>query len=94
MNTYKIALVLFLFIALCVNTFSQATTNSFEVKVSGNGSKSIIFIPGFSCSGEVWDETKAIYEEKFKCHVLTMAGFAGAKPQSEATFKIWETSIA
>ena len=58
MNRLKIAIVLPLFIALCVNTFGQNKTNTFEVVKSGQGSKSMIFISGFSCSGEVWNETK------------------------------------
>ena len=94
MNKLKMAIVLFLFIALCVNTFGQTKTNAFEVTKSGQGSKSIIFIPGFSCSGEVWNETKSKYEKDFTCFTLTMAGFADAKPQPNATFKNWETSIA
>jgi pimeloyl-ACP methyl ester carboxylesterase len=94
MNKLKIEIVLFLFIALCVNTFGQTKTNAFEVTKSGQGSKSIIFIPGFSCSGEVWNETKSKYEKDFTCFTLTMAGFADAKPQPNATFKNWETSIA
>lgn len=94
MNKLKIAIVLFLFIALCINTFGQTTTNPFEVIKSGTGNKSIIFIPGFACSGEVWKETKLLYEKEYTCYTLTMAGFANAKPQPNATFKNWETCIA
>ena len=70
MNKLKIEIVLFLFIALCVNTFGQTKTNAFEVTKSGQGSKSTIFIPGFSCSGEVWSETKSKYEKDFTCYTL------------------------
>ncbi len=94
MNKLKIAIVLFLFIALCENTFGLTKTNAFEVSKSGQGIKSIIFIPGFSCSGEVWNETKSIYEKDFTCYTLTMAGFAEVKAQPGATFKNWEISIA
>ena len=65
-----------------------------DVKISGNGSRSIIFIPGFSCSGEVWDETVNYFEKDFKCYVLTMPGFAGVKPESSPVFKNWVTYIA
>jgi pimeloyl-ACP methyl ester carboxylesterase len=94
MNKLKITIVLFLFIALCEYTFGQTKTNAFEVTKSGQGRKSIIFIPGFSCSGEVWNETKSVYEKDFTCYTLTMAGFAGVKAQPGATFKDWENSIA
>ena len=94
MNQFKSTIGLFLFISFCVNTFGQAKTNAFEVTKSGQGSTSIIFIPGFSCSGEVWDETKTKFEKDYTCYVLTMAGFADAKPQDNSTFENWETSIA
>lgn len=78
-------------------SFSNAPTKTvypFDVQISGHGKKAIIFIPGFSCSGQVWDETKAIYEKKYTCYTLTMAGFAGVEPQPNVTFVNWEKSIA
>jgi pimeloyl-ACP methyl ester carboxylesterase len=64
------------------------------VKVSGKGTASIIFIPGFTCAGEVWDETRAKYESNFTCYTLTMAGFAGVPAQGALTFKDREIAIA
>lgn len=49
---------------------------AFKVEVSGRG-PAVIFIPGYSCSGEVWKETIAQMEKHYECHVLTLAGFAG-----------------
>ena len=94
MNKSKITIVLFFFTALSVNTFGQTKTNFFEVIKSGQGSKSIIFIPGFASSGEVWEETKTIFEKDHTCYVLTMAGFAGVEPQLNSSFKNWENRIA
>ena len=37
----------------------------------------MILIPGLSSSGETWDTTVAHYEDRYECHVLTVAGFAG-----------------
>lgn len=51
----------------------------FAVKVTGTG-KPMILIPGLSCSGEVWDGTVARFKDRFECHVLTLAGFAGQPP--------------
>jgi pimeloyl-ACP methyl ester carboxylesterase len=48
----------------------------FQVKVTGHG-QPLILIPGLSSSGEVWDTTVARYQDRFECHVLTVAGFAG-----------------
>ena len=81
-------------IAFTFNVFGQKNNYRFDVKTSGKGNQSIIFIPGLACSGEVWNDTKAIYENDFICYTLTMAGFAGVPSQSNSTFQIWETSIA
>ncbi len=37
----------------------------------------MILIPGLCCSGEVWDSTVAHFKDRYECHVLTLAGFAG-----------------
>jgi pimeloyl-ACP methyl ester carboxylesterase len=56
--------------------------------------KLIIFIPGFASSGEVWNETKVAFEKEYTCYTLTMAGFAGVKPQPNPSFENWEDEIA
>jgi len=48
----------------------------FQVKVTGHG-QPMILIPGLSSSGETWDTTVEHYKDRFECHVLTVAGFAG-----------------
>jgi N-formylmaleamate deformylase len=50
---------------------------SFKVDVKGNGKISMILIPGLTCPGEVWDETLAHYANDFRCHVVSLPGFAG-----------------
>jgi pimeloyl-ACP methyl ester carboxylesterase len=52
---------------------------SFDVEVSGKGAP-IIFIPGLSSAGSTWDDTVKHYKDRFECHVLTLAGFAGKPP--------------
>ena len=54
----------------------NAQTNAFKVEVSGKG-QPIILIPGYSCSGEVWNETVAHLKNRYECHVITIAGYAG-----------------
>ncbi|WP_290795705.1 alpha/beta fold hydrolase [Flavihumibacter sp. UBA7668] len=49
---------------------------AFKVEVSGRG-PAVLFIPGYSCSGEVWKETVSQLQRNYECHVLTLAGFAG-----------------
>ncbi|UUF15123.1 MULTISPECIES: alpha/beta fold hydrolase [Flavobacterium] len=94
MKKYIILIIAFLFSALCLNVFAQTKSYPFEVLKTGKGKQSIIFIPGFASSGEVWNETKAAFEKKFTCYTLTMAGFAGAKPQPNPSFENWKTGIA
>jgi pimeloyl-ACP methyl ester carboxylesterase len=48
----------------------------FQVEVSGQG-RPMILIPGLSSSGQVWNSTVDHYQDRFECHVLTVAGFAG-----------------
>jgi pimeloyl-ACP methyl ester carboxylesterase len=48
----------------------------FQVKVTGHG-RPMILIPGLSASGETWDTTVEHFKDRYECHVLTVAGFAG-----------------
>jgi pimeloyl-ACP methyl ester carboxylesterase len=49
---------------------------AFHVTVTGHG-RAMILIPGLSSSGETWDGTVDHFKDRFECHVLTVAGFAG-----------------
>lgn len=55
------------------------STPSFAVKVSGHGTP-LILIPGLSSSGDTWTTTVAHLQDRYTCHVLTLAGFAGQPP--------------
>jgi pimeloyl-ACP methyl ester carboxylesterase len=89
----KLLIMLMIFISFAKTTKTINNSFPFDVQISGHGPQAIIFIPGFACSGDVWNETKAQYEKDYTCYTLTMAGFAGIKPQVDATFKNWETGI-
>jgi len=94
MKKFTFLLILLLFFAAVCNVFGQEKTYPFEVKKTGTGKQALIFIPGFASSGEVWKDTTAKFEKNFTCYTLTMSGFAGTKPQSDASFKDWENGIA
>lgn len=94
MKKYIILIIAFLFSALCLNVFAQTKSYPFEVLKTGKGKQSIIFIPGFASSGEVWNETKTAFEKDFVCYTLTMSGFAGVKPQPNPSFENWKNEIA
>ena len=40
----------------------------------------MILIPGLTCDGAVWDSTVARFGDRYECHVITIAGFAGQPP--------------
>lgn len=94
MKKYKVFFILILFFAAVCNIFGQTKTYPFEVKKTGKGNQSIIFIPGFASSGEVWNETVTKFDKNFSCYVLSMKGFAGVQPLADASFKEWEKGIA
>lgn len=64
-----------LLLALTLAATATAQT-SFQVKITGHG-QPMILIPGLASSGETWDSTVARYKDRYECHVLTLAGFAG-----------------
>lgn len=89
----KKVIILVLAIFAFVNVFAQKQ-QSFEVKVIGKGNP-IILIPGYSCSGEVWNETVDHLKNNYELHILTLAGFGGAKPiQEENILATVKTDIA
>jgi len=58
---------------------SAAKPKSFAVQVVGHG-KPMILIPGLTCGGDVWKTTVDRFKDRYECHVLTLAGFAGQPP--------------
>lgn len=73
-------------------TFSQEYP--FSVTKTGKGNQTLIFIPGFACSGDVWNETVDSLKNDYTCYVLTMSGFAGVPPKYNISFEHWKTEIA
>ncbi|QBA19880.1 alpha/beta hydrolase [Chryseobacterium indologenes] len=94
MKKFTFLLIIMLFFLAVCNIFGQQKAYPFEVKKTGKGDQALIFIPGFASSGDVWNETTAKFEKDFTCYTLTMAGFAGTKPQTDASFTDWERGIA
>ncbi len=69
--------ILFLLVLATHGAFCQQ--KSFKVDVHGNG-QPVILIPGYACSGDVWQTTVDNLKTKYQLHVLTIAGFAGVPP--------------
>lgn len=57
----------------------HAVPRTFSVQVTGKG-QPMVLIPGLASSGDVWSSTVARYKDRYRLHVITIAGFAGAKP--------------
>ena len=73
--------VILLALACPIHGQEKATTAprkaaSFSVERSGKG-RPMILIPGLTCGGDVWNSTVAHFKDRYECHVLTIAGFAG-----------------
>jgi pimeloyl-ACP methyl ester carboxylesterase len=57
---------------------------SITVEVKGHG-RPMILIPGFVSSGAVWKDVVDHCKDRFECHVVTVAGFAGVPPVQPAS---------
>ena len=67
-------------IVAAVASSAHAAT-PFEVRVTGSG-PDVLLIPGLASSGAVWDDTVKQLCTSHRCHVFTLAGFAGVPAQS------------
>src|SRR5205807_9133314 len=81
-NMIRTPLLALLFLTSALS--AQPTTRSsgekpFGVRIVGHG-RPMILIPGLACSGEVWDATVDHFKDRYECHILTLAGFAGQPP--------------
>lgn len=85
MKTFKILVTIVLFSSFITLNAQQA---AFKVEVIGKGEPVLLF-PGFTCTGEVWNDIVAELSKTKECHVFTFAGF-GDVPAIE---KPWLTKI-
>jgi pimeloyl-ACP methyl ester carboxylesterase len=63
----------------------SAAPASFKVEVTGKG-QPIILIPGLMCDASVWESVVAHYRDRYECHALTLAGFAGQPAIADMPF--------
>tara|TARA_R110002012_G_scaffold301838_3_gene502453 strand:- start:731 stop:1576 length:846 start_codon:yes stop_codon:yes gene_type:complete len=68
--------IISLFVALCLSVLVLASDDqkAIQVEVSGFG-QPILFLPGFTVPGEIWNPTVDQLKNKYQCHVVTLAGF-------------------
>jgi pimeloyl-ACP methyl ester carboxylesterase len=67
-------------VAIVVAVTTSAHAAPFEVRVTGTG-PDVLLIPGLASSGGVWDDTVKALCTPHRCHVFTLAGFAGLPAQ-------------
>ena len=51
-------------------------TKAFVMEITGAG-RPMILIPGLSSGGNVWAGAVEHFKDRYECHVVTLAGFAG-----------------
>ncbi|PQJ31392.1 alpha/beta hydrolase [Nonlabens arenilitoris] len=73
--------IISLFVALCLSVlvFACDDQKAIQVEVSGSG-QPILFLPGFTVPGEIWNPTVDQLKNKYQCHVVTLAGFGSMEP--------------
>ena len=82
-------------LALLVTSVGFAQSSSpLHVAVKGKGPKHVLLIPGFTCSGSVWDATVQELSAIYTCHVITFPGFAGQPAQADPHLGDWVTNVA
>ncbi len=60
----------------CVPRARAADLDRFTVTVQGSG-PDVIFVPGLTCSRDVWNPAVAALGGKYRVHLVQLAGFAG-----------------
>jgi pimeloyl-ACP methyl ester carboxylesterase len=78
---------------LSAQSAPAAAPVSFRVEVTGHG-RPMILIPGLASSGDTWKTTVARYQDRFTCHVITLAGFAGVSAISTPMLAAARADIA
>jgi N-formylmaleamate deformylase len=68
---------------LAAGLSAPVSSSTISVEVTGAG-RPMILIPGFVSSGAVWKGTVDHYKDRYECHVITVAGFAGVPPATPA----------
>jgi pimeloyl-ACP methyl ester carboxylesterase len=74
----KLIIILFSFVCLFsfIPNYSQ---EAIQVKATGEG-PSILFLPGFANSSEVWEDTVSQLGSAYNIHLVDYAGFNGIEP--------------
>lgn len=85
MHNLKQKILLASVLALQISVASaQSESNRITVTVRGHGSD-VVLIPGLATSSAVWDATAKKFEDRYRLHIVQVAGFAGAPASANAS---------
>ncbi|HSY18176.1 MAG TPA: alpha/beta hydrolase, partial [Candidatus Acidoferrales bacterium] len=76
---------------LCV-TLADPVSDRVIVTVRGNG-PDVLLIPGLASSGAVWDATAKRLTNRFRLHIIQVAGFAGSPPRANTNGAILQPIV-
>lgn len=76
MKNVILLLVSFVF---TISIYAKGENQPIYVDVTGKG-QPILFIPGFTVPGDVWNPLVKELEKNYECHIVTLAGFGGKEP--------------
>jgi pimeloyl-ACP methyl ester carboxylesterase len=87
--------IVLLTVALTGQVFTaaaDAVSDRITVTVRGHG-PDVLLIPGLATSSAVWDATASHLENRFRLHIIQVAGFAGAPPQANAQGPVMQPTV-
>lgn len=65
--------------------------STFTTTVSGSG-RPMVLIPGLACPGAVWESTVARFDDRFACHVVSLAGFGGTPARADGPARLTDVT--
>jgi len=72
--------------------FADPISGRLTVAVRGQG-PDVVLIPGLASSGAVWDGTAKPLENRFRLHIVQVAGFAGAPAGANADSAVLQPAV-
>ena len=73
-------------------TFAAPATNHITVTVRGKG-PDVLLIPGLACSSAVWDVAAKQLEDRYRLHIIQVAGFGGAPAGANASGAVLQPTV-
>ena len=93
MRNSKLIILLSAVFVLQFHAASAAlTSDRITVTVRGKG-PDVVLIPGLACSAAVWDATAKQLEDRYRMHIVQVAGFAGAPANANASGAIIQPTV-